>query len=110
MSMFQNDPFDAASHYRSCGCGQHVSQTEHDAPSTVSTDSLVDRTQRAITSLAKTKRLRSTPPCLSASISASRTRGITMAAIFIRRWKKTLLTVRRGWVRTTMKSLASTRS
>ena len=43
MSIFQNDPFSAASTFRGCGCGQHVSQAEHDAQSTVSSDALVDR-------------------------------------------------------------------
>ena len=31
MSIFQNDPFNAASTFRGCGCGQHGSQAEHDA-------------------------------------------------------------------------------
>ena len=43
MSIFQNDPFSAASTFRGCGCGQHVSQAEHNAQSTVSSDALVDR-------------------------------------------------------------------
>ena len=34
MSIFQNDPFNAASTFRGCGCGQHASQAEHHALST----------------------------------------------------------------------------
>ena len=44
MSIFQNDPFSAASTFRGCGCGQHLSQAEHDKQSAASLDALVDRT------------------------------------------------------------------
>ena len=42
MSIFQNDPFNAASTFRGCGCGQHASQAEHDA-SAPSEEQLLNR-------------------------------------------------------------------